>query len=805
MSLSKKIIYGVIIIVALGFNSSAHAQMNYWTTPPFKFNMNPATPTATAIPGYANSPYKVANGAYDQNGNLLFTVQDGYIYGPTGTYAGKLGGYNMSVCGDQFDITRSEVSIVPIPGSCNQFYVIYVKECPIAQSVLLYVKVDCSGTNPVVINSQNVSVMCPPEQIAHMEPEGFIINLDGSYDMTAFAVSKVYIGSGSTAKRFIFSTSASGIYRSLISSTGITGPTLIATYSALGLTSGSFESYEAELSRGSNMFAWVDAAGGSKALAKVHVIGINPSTGLWDYTVQHYSIAGATGIEFNSEALYPKLYVSRTGGVSKINTQTRVVTSVTLPSGVDLSNTFLEYAKNNKIYGISPTFDPENNLISTTLVGISSTDVISQLNAGFDSRNRALNNIFTLPDQVDGDNYNQFIGNPIVSLAGFTINNITPSGNCTTLTNFFNCNPITFSATYTGGTPTKYKLVIKSTDINCQMITGQGYINYNPTGAWALGQPPTNLDLRTLTDGAQLNLSTTPGRVNIAYTIRDACDHESTLNYTIMVSSAPQANIALEIYNSANPQTYLAPSHSISTPVPVGTYSLGYRISNSTGVITFYRAVIDEIASNGTATNIYDRYLPINGVSGLTYENLNSYCVSAAVWPVNPGFGECNTGLPDHDGSTSTSGYNGYTGYFGYNNGAYSYHRTFKLTVYIGNECLTVSDYSYLYVTTRNKSAVDGVGNEILNNNVSIGNNLIVFPNPTSDFVSFMITNQIEESYSLVLTDMYGKRVKLLLDNESISAGTSKRTFSITDLPSGIYLYQLKSKSVNCNGLITKN
>lgn len=784
--------------------------MNYWTTPPYKFNLNPATPMRSTLPGLISplDPYGVANGAYDQNGNLLFYVKGNNVYGSSGfTPVGKLGGYNLSDCYYRRNTVSSEVAIVPIPGSCRQFYVIYGMASISDGYVMLYCKVDCSGSTPVVINWRNVQVSCPPNPLI-LEPEGFFIAF-GSLMHNSFAVSKIYTGTGATAKRYLFSTFWDGINRSIISNTGITGPILIANSKQLGLNMFfDYDGSEAELSWGSNKYAWIGEATEYGENNMVHVIGIN-SLGAWDNTIQNYSIPGATGIEFNnSTSAYPLLYVSGTNGITKINTQTQTMTSVTLPANINLSHTFLEYGKNNKIYGISPTYDPlSGDLTATTLVGIASNDAITSLDAGFNSfYNTLMENAFTLPDQVDGDDYNQFNGNPIVTLTGFTINNGIPSTNCNSVTNYFNCNPINFTPIYTGGTPTKYKFEIKATDANCNLLTGSGYINYNPGGlTWTTGQPATNLDLRTLTDGAGLNLGNISGKVYIKYTISDGCSYETTKNYTIMVSGAPQPNIVLEILNSSNNQTYQAPSHAITTPVNVGTYTLGYRINNSTGLITYYRAVIDEVASTGSfIKNIYDRTIVISGASGLTYEGLNSYCINSLVWPVNPGFSNCTTGIPD-DSPLSVVGYNGYTGYFGYTNGLYSYHRYFKLTVTIGNECSSSTDYSYLYVNERNKSADTGVNTEIPDLDLSSATTVSVYPNPSSDYVTFMINNRNEDRLTIELTDIYGRTIIQLMHNEFLPAGESKRSYNISALLTGVYVYRLKTTTSALNGQFTKN
>jgi hypothetical protein len=334
---------------------------------------------------------------------------------------------------------------------------------------------------------------------------------------------------------------------------------------------------------------------------------------------------------------------------------------------------------------------------------------------------------------------------------------------------------------------------IKATDINCNPITGSGYINY--ISGWINGQPSANLDLRTLTDPNNLNLGNITGKVQVKYTIKDACGNISTRTYPIMISAAPPANIVLEIYNKNNPQVYLPPSHNHLSPVGVGTSSIGFRVNNSTGAITFYTVKIDEVYSNGNyMQEIYNVTKAINGASGLTYEGLNSECVRDIVWPAPPGFGNCTNTNP---------AYNGYTGYFIKGDGQYSYLHYYKLSVTIGNPCNQSSDYSYLYVNSQGNKA-DLATDDFLTDQELVENSLSVYPNPASDVVTFVIKNSIDEYYSLVISDMYGRKVKQPLNNEFLPSGTQTRAFNIADLPPGMYTYCLISPSFTSKGRFLK-
>jgi hypothetical protein len=123
----------------------------------------------------------------------------------------------------------------------------------------------------------------------------------------------------------------------------------------------------------------------------------------------------------------------------------------------------------------------------------------------------------------------------------------------------------------------------------------------------------------------------------------------------------------------------------------------------------------------------------------------------------------------------------------------------------LGNDCNHSSDYSYLYVNNHNKSTEAGVSNEIDIIDLTHENSLNVLPNPTADYLNFSFNNKVEEHYTLVLTDMYGRKAMLFMENVFLPAGTSKRSYNISALPTGVDVYCLKTTTSAFKGLFTKN
>lgn len=783
----KNCIMKTINITLLTFltmmSANVFSQMKYWTTPPKKWNMTTSTPSSTSLPG-GNSTYSVANGAYDEAGNLLFYVQDNGIFSSSGSFIDNLPNYYPNTtCSEAYEMLNGEIAIVPIPGTCKQFYVIYGKNNPVGISPLLFVKVDCSGASPSMDYNGIVYTNC-----GYVKQAFIIANHYGS-DITAFAVSKVYTGSGATAKRFLLSVSSTGIVRSEISSSGISSGTTTSSTTLILTAPTDFQGIEAEISWGSNKFAWSSANG------KVFTINIDPLDGSYiTPSTVTYSISGAKGIEFsNSTGTTPFLYVAAATDLKRINTSNQTYTSFSWGSN-DLSSTFLEYGKNGRIYGVSPIYSG-GILTGSKLVGIVSTSVITGVTADIDSRyieSNHLQGIFTLPKQIDGEDYTYFNGLPKVTLTNFTLNSNIVSDVCDNGTDKYCQNAaITFNATYSGGTPDQYNLMIQAyADNTCTptQLTGGGYINFQ--SGWVSGVPTANLDLRSLTDSNSLNLGNITSTVKITYSVKDKCGNESTYARFIQIYAPVPLSIQLGI---KTPAGWTTPSHSIGSPVNVGSATLAYRVDNSTGTLSQLTVLIEEVDNAGSfIQTIYNKTINTTNFSLYADVSLNTLCVNTALWGSYTGFVSC-TG--------------GYEGYFSYTNALFSYQNYYKITVTLSNLCGTSSDYSYFYVSSIGNSPINPIATERQKQEVvETDNNLLnIYPNPVTNQLTFELTTVTDETIEISLTDVLGKQTTVLMPATNIKKGNFKQSFDVSNLPAGMYTYQLKTNNRVQTGIITKN
>lgn len=794
------------------------AQMNTWVTPPIQYNMTSiTTPTSPLYSGAPSSgSYEVANGAHDIDGTLLFYVQGTNVMNPNGTAAGELGGYfgGVSPYTANSAFIQGEVAIVPIPGTCKQFYVIYIRNNGQYIGQAFYTKVDCSSGSVVVTNNGSAIYFPGCGGSCHGYP-GFDIGLGtGTGSSTSgIAVSKIVSGSDATAVRFLYTCGANGIVKYDITASGIGSGTSFGTLSssAGALTGDDYGTLELELSPDGKYLAW-SSAGGASPTNKVYYCPLVIASGLPSRAstkVDFVSLNSIKGLEFDKSAT-PVLYVI--GGTTGTNVYGKFTVSPTAitPSytaltgtGYDLSQSFLEFGKSGRLYAVAAGATPK--LASITLgSGAIASGLTKQVY--FDSRHdyspwcTGFTNVYTLPDQVDGQNYGDFGGYSVVSINPLSINSlplyynigtgmfIIPQGDCDNggIRDFYTCNALTLNSSYTGGTPSNYKIDIKSVDGSCVPVTGGTHMNY--VGSWASGAVPSSLDLRTLTDGSGNSLYTSSGIHYITVSVKNACGNITSQSGYFNVIQ-PGVAINLEIYNYTSPGTFMSPSHSSASPNNVGTATMGFRIDNSTGSYTNMNILVEKYT--GTYTTIFNENLTPAYGSG--YQALNNFCVPSAVWGTMPGL--TGNSCPPAPATAIAE-----KGYFGYSNGLYSLNNTYRLTITLTDGCAnSSSDYAFIkpVVANQRMANANDAKSEINKNSASI------YPNPSINEFNINLVIESDDVYTINMYDVTGKLVKNIVTNTPYTKGSQTIQVSTTDLPQGIYTYKINSTNLNTSGLIS--
>ncbi|OJV27230.1 MAG: hypothetical protein BGO32_05035 [Bacteroidetes bacterium 37-13] len=474
--------------------------MRNWTLPPNKVFMQygNTTPSVTSITGAPNNTYVVANGAYDENNNLLFYVIDDTLKDASSNYVGMIS--NSPIL--------KEIVIVPVPGKCRKYYVIVGCPVPMNSSEVLVTVVDCSSGSP--------SILSGPTQAAFFNGGGNVLGL---------AASTIISGSGSSATRYLYIISYTQLHRLTISSSGIDSLTTLTNfYPVIG------EPTELELRHDGAKLAWGNC---NRAEGKVYEILTSSPYTLTTYTLPQQGVCATSnqdisGIEYDFSG---NLWVSATSTCPD-NKGIYKITTTTTPSYLQLANTGsydktqLELSITDYILGLSNSgsfgyINPSSNTFSTTSLNIPIT--VKSNGSGF------IGNVYSLPDQIDHENYAYFNGIE-QGIADFKINNVIPYINCSPIQEVYNCNPIAFTNLSTGAT--SYTLEVTSVDGSCNVTGG---LNYNSGTITTL---PTDLRSMPGTNGTWLGSNT--GRFRVRLTASNGCSTTSKFGY-IQVNGTPTA------------------------------------------------------------------------------------------------------------------------------------------------------------------------------------------------------------------------------------------------------------------------
>ena len=457
--------------------SMSFAQNQQWVYPPNNINMNGNAPVVTTIPGATAGTNNISNGAYDQNGKLLFYVKDLKVYTSTSVLKGKLPMPGPSGTGNSWLWEGAEIEIVPVPGSgfCNKFYVIYtVYEPAQTQGCLLYETIDCSSGSPVAIGPAFNSTLMSTYYSQNV--------LEWLYfDAQGLAVSKL---TSNNTKRYLFTVgfkgspnlsirnqiNYGGLLRWTIDASGIHSPIVGSDYSTLIAADdtdlGNYYQYytwrtvcQMSLSDDQTRLAWGGATQTYNNAQSVFEVKLNSANysyvpgSFHQYHIPYNgSMFGSTfvaGVEYAANS-NNKLYASMRDCIYYIPAYLSSPalipgsTSLTQQPLSSMSGSQLQYVKSTgRIVGVRVTntaantgtlfsIDPSNNSIaSISSNALSSWDFVTN----YSGRG------FTLPDQVDVNpvNCSALMTSDFAYQTNYTSPNTYFTVSATPLTPYSNC------------------------------------------------------------------------------------------------------------------------------------------------------------------------------------------------------------------------------------------------------------------------------------------------------------------------------------------------------------------------------
>ncbi|PJB58262.1 MAG: hypothetical protein CO098_09575 [Bacteroidetes bacterium CG_4_9_14_3_um_filter_41_19] len=380
----RKLYYSSLILMVLLINASwlfAQSVETNWILYPHSVNLNSSPPAVTNLPGAnpnTTTPYVDANGAFDQNGNLLFYIVEESIYNSSGASVGYLDFNDGS-----FSLPMRETTITPVPGNINKFYVIYSFGRSFTGQDVLYSTIDCSNGNCTIINNGN------------------LLNHSTAGNINGIAVSRLF----SNNTRRMYLASYGSVKRFEISSSGISFvENILAEPNSYGLGGYDFDAFQLEISNDASKLAW--GALNELGFPYLHIIDLTSQGSFSNYADVLITDGGFTpnsshriyGVEFSSDntKVYASVWgnTSPSGGIFCYNFANNQLTNVIYNN---YNRSHLQSDGNGFVYAVANggnalgRIDPNTNIFTQSFLAI---NVLSgQTSGGWE--------LFSLPDLID--------------------------------------------------------------------------------------------------------------------------------------------------------------------------------------------------------------------------------------------------------------------------------------------------------------------------------------------------------------------------------------------------------------------
>lgn len=369
------------------------------------------------------TPKYVSNGYYGRDNNLLFHIIDNNLWWGNGTYAGPLFEDVDPVANP--DKMFPEIIIVPTDTLfCEEgsFYAFYSVDSYEANSKDLCKKVDVSLRYSLITpNSTNSGIYSESNSILTLlrgsSCQGALIGIAATDFLPGTNTRRLY------AVYYDDATSISKILFYTVSPTGISEPNVVGT--AYGHNN-PFEPCEVEISSDNSklvftrnkMYQW-EGSTNTNDVTVVHLLSTgfrNTGVGTNGYTYIDLGPVNSTndyyvGVEFSHDMA--DLYVTGTGaGLYRYNFSSQIKTL--LPGTVAIACSQLEMARDGYIYGVSSSgqlyaIDAGTNFFQSQY-NITPAGVIDNKLYHNPTAN-GYNYVYTLPEQIDGYNYDKLWGN----------------------------------------------------------------------------------------------------------------------------------------------------------------------------------------------------------------------------------------------------------------------------------------------------------------------------------------------------------------------------------------------------------
>ncbi|GAA4351242.1 hypothetical protein GCM10023185_09740 [Hymenobacter saemangeumensis] len=442
----------------------------------------------------------------------------------------------------------TEMIVVPVPGVCREYYLIYTLGGPNGGAVC-YARIQCPvGSAPVIATNSTI--------------------LDLTYrSRTLIAVSKPR----PNGSRILYDVSDVGIRSFTINMGG--GFSALPSVPIPGVAGVMDAQWELDLAPDGSKLAWTMSGPVNKLF--VATIDAAGSPG----TIAEYSASGALGVEFSGNS--QKLFVSAPGSIRVLDYAMAVPALATVVGGADASETQMELAYDGLIYYVNTsgrlkTINPCDLIIAT-----------SPVTTTLDKTAKFWGSMYLLPDQLDGENY-QYVPNtaaPYVNSARID-NQFFTMG---TTRNLYTCNPLALQASLLG---------VEEVRLSLYASNSAGAV-----GALICAEPWVRALPATVKTACSSYLAN-PANAGQYYVVklegRSVCGTVVQQSGRYFLNSLVPASVSLQ-FNPCTGMGILASSTSAAQPAEVGMYGGGIDVAFGAGTYTNYQVDFEEyLPASGT-------------------------------------------------------------------------------------------------------------------------------------------------------------------------------------------------------------
>ncbi len=406
----------LLMIFAVAGKILAQTQMKCWYFPSHQIDMTIPLPSIVAIPGAPSHLSTSSNGIYDTQKKLQFNVAGLSILNKSQTTLANINGDFMYT---------PEIAIVPFPDndgcSQNKYYIFNSVPGGTTHVLLNYSVVDMNASSCLgspILTSTTIA------DISEGRMGGIAVGKQVN------GVRFIYFSGGAFNS---FSSAGARIYKASISSSGISVPQLIFHDQSGNLD---FETSEMDLSPDGRQLAIASNAnfyGMPPNNSRYYIVGLN-SSGDWDnLPAKHFNVGvvpdntgGGRGVEFYRDNTgNTKLLVSAgTNGLYMINPLSPAVGQYQIPNSGNYGSSQIELGSNGYMYAGSSTKVAAIDIVSQSIPFFNTASDISLPPTFID--NSLDPKFYTLPDQIDGEDYEPFIRSACTELDLFIRDNDTP-------------------------------------------------------------------------------------------------------------------------------------------------------------------------------------------------------------------------------------------------------------------------------------------------------------------------------------------------------------------------------------------